>query len=393
MTRLHRFTTLLALAVLLVACDGNGRGSEATPTSTVLPSPTQAPTATAPAPTPTVAIPNTAPATEIELPDGFAAYAVADGFYRPTSFSLSPDGAVYVSQRHGSVFRLQDNDGDGIFEQRSSFAGGFGDITGIVLAPQGALYVSSTGRVTSVRDTDGDTVSDTAQDIIPNLPNGLHQNNGLVFGPDGKLYLTNGSTCDECEEADERSGTILRANPDGSDLHVYARGMRNPYDLVFDSGGRLWATDNGSDAPCATIDELNLIEETGDYGWPYGAGCDPYQSGTPPAANLGLHTASTGIDQYKGEHFPAGYSGNLFVTLWGSFVYEPQLPQGANLLRVAIAEGPEAPQATVLPFATGFQHPIDVVMDRDGTLLVLDYGEGSEDDTSGRLYRIVYTGG
>lgn len=55
--------------------------------------------------------------------------------------------------------------------------------------------------------------------------------------------------------------------------------------------------------------------------------------------------------------------------------------------------GPEAPQATVLPFASGFQHPIDVAMDRDGTLLVLDYGEGSADDRSGKLYRIVYTGG
>ena len=60
------------------------------------------------------------------------------------------------------------------------------------------------------------------------------------------------------------------------------------------------------------------------------------------------------------------------------------------MLRVAIGEGP---QATVLAFATGFQHPIDVAMDRDGTLLVLDYGEGSADDRSGQLYRIVYTGG
>ena len=390
MIRPHPYIALVALAVLLVACDGDGGGPEATATSTAKPSPTHAPTATAPAPTPTVAIPNTAAASEIELPDGFAAYAVADGFYRATSIALSPDGAIYVSERHGSVFRLQDNDGDGIFEQRSLFASGFGDITGIALAPEGLLYVSSTGRVTTVRDMDGDTVSDTAQDIIPNLPTGLHQNNGLVFGPDGKLYLTNGSTCDECEEADERSGTILQANPDGSDLRVYARGLRNPYDLVFDSSGRLWATDNGSDAPCGTIDELNLIEDSGDYGWPYGAGCDPYQSGTPPVANLGLHTASTGIDHYDGEHFPAEYRGNLFVTLWGSFVYEPELPQGANLLRIAIGEGP---QATVLPFASGFLHPIDVVMDRDGTLLVLDYGEGSADDRSGTLYRIVYTGG
>ncbi len=396
MGRSLRYAALLALALLLAACGGAPGGPDATPTSAPILSPTPEPAPTeTPAPTstpvpPPPSIPGLPPALQIELPDGFVAYAIAEGFYRPTSIALSPDGAIYLSERHGNVFRLEDRDGDGAFEERVRFTTASGEITGLLLAPEGSLYVSSTGRVTAVRDTDGDGVADASEGVISGLPNGLHQNNGLVFGPDGKLYLTNGSTCDDCNEDNERSATILQANPDGSDLRVYARGLRNAYDLVFDGQGRLWATDNGSDAPCSTIDELNLIVEGGGYGWPYGSACDPFRSGVPPSADLGLHTASTGIDFYDGGHFPAQYRGNLFLTLWGTFFASSD--NALVLLRVVIDETAAGPQATVLPFASGFEHPIDVVMDDDGTLLVLDYGSGREGTTSGKLYRIIYTG-
>jgi len=253
----------------------------------------------------------------------------------------------------------------------------------LLYSPGGSLYVSRTGWVTVLRDANGDTVPETPADIISGLPNGRHQNNGLVFGPDGKLYLTNGSTCDDCVEADPRSATILQANADGSGLRVYASGLRNPYDLVFDGQGRLWATDNGSDEPCATNDELNLIRPGAHYGWPYGAACNNFASGVPPAVDLGAHTASTGITAYAGGNFPADYAGDLFLTLWGSLAYAPQLPP--SLIHVSIGGSTSAPSATASTFGTGFQHPIDVVVDRDGTLLVLDYG-------SGTLYRVAHVG-
>ena len=375
MIRLHRYATLLVLTLLLTACGGGG-GPE--PTAT----PTEVPTST---PTSTVAIPDTPPAAEIELPEGFTAYVVAEGLAVPTSIARSPDGALYVSQLGDPVFRLEDGDGDGVFEEMVTYVSGFSDINGIAFPPQGDLYVSSRGRVSVVRDADGDTVSDAIEEIISGLPNGRHQNNGLAFGPDGKLYITNGSTCNECNEADESSATILQANPDGSDLRVYGRGLRNSYDLVFDPQGRLWVTDNGSDPPCNTIDELNLIEQGSDYGWPYQPACDSFQSGIPPVGDLGLNTASTGIDYYDGAQFPAQYRGNLFIALWGNLPFAPA-PAGHILVRAIIDETPDGPRATVEEFGTGFENPIDVLVDGDGTLLVLDFG-------SGKLYRIVFTGG
>jgi glucose/arabinose dehydrogenase len=376
----------LLLLALLAACDNGGGAGDATPTP-------GAPTATsAPAPTdtPEIRIPDTPPAAEITVPDGFAAYELARDFYRATSIALAPNGDVYVSERHGNLFRMIDTNGDGVFEDRQTAASGFDELTGILFATDGTLYASSRSRVTTLRDSDGDGTFDQAADVISGLPVGRHQNDGLVFGPDGLLYVTLGSTCDDCVERNPLSGAILQANPDGSGLRVYASGLRNPYDIVFDSQGRLWATDNGSDTPCETIDELNLIVDGGDYGWPYAAdGCDPLTDGIPPMASLGLHTASTGIDFYDGAHFPAAYGGNLFMTVWGSLVAVPQ-QYDRELLRGVITEGAAGPAVTIEHFASGFRHPIDVVVDRDGTLLVLDYGDESEG--GGRLYRIVYTG-
>ena len=371
---------------LTLACGGGSGGAPiGTPTTTVTNTPAAAATETPRPP----AIPSATPATELTLPPGFTAYTVATGFSSPTSIALAPDGGIYVSEEGGNVYRLVDADSDGVFDDRTTFASGFDELTGLVFAQDGTLYASSRGKVTTLRDSDGDGVADQQDDIITGLPVGRHQNDGLVFGPDGKLYVSLGSTCDDCNESDPLSATILQANHDGSGLRVYAKGLRNPYDLVWDGRGRLWATDNGSDAPCATIDELDLIVDGGDYGWPYGGkGCDAMTAGLPPAADLGLHTASTGITEYTGSQFPPEYRANLFLTLWGSYFATPE-PVSQVLMRVIIDDASGQPRATTQVFASGFQHPIDVIVDRDGTLLVLDYGS----DDSGKLYRIVYTGG
>jgi glucose/arabinose dehydrogenase len=386
-----RLLPLIALAcALFVACGGDD-GDSGEPTLT--PTAPGAPTATVPA-TPTVgplATPNVPQATDLSLPAGFTAYNIADDLSAPTSLALGAGGELYVSQLNAPVVRLTDADGDGSFESKTEYVDGVRNVDGIALGPDGALYISwrtdrggQTGMVTAARDADGDTVAESKTDVITGLPNGNHQNNGLAFDAAGKLYVTNGSTCNDCVEADERSAAILQANADGSELRVYASGLRNSYDLTFDDQGRLWATDNGSDPPCNTTDELNMIVDGGDYGWPYSPACDNLSAQITPVANLGLNTCATGVTFYDGDQFPDEYKGNFFVTLCGSNPFiDP--PQGKLLVRVVIDESSGEPTGEMHEFASGFGRPVDVVMDRDGTLLLLDLDRG-------RLIRIVYTG-
>ena len=84
-------------------------------------------------------LPDAAAAAQIDLPVGFTAYAIADGFSRTTSIALAADGTIYVSERHGTVFRLRDGDGDGVFEENVLFASGFEEITGLAVAPGGLV--------------------------------------------------------------------------------------------------------------------------------------------------------------------------------------------------------------------------------------------------------------
>lgn len=378
---------LAASLAFVIACNGDD-GGEATPAPTSTAG--LAATATSepePAASPTPGVPDTIASDEIELVDGFTAYEIASEFFRPTSIAIAPDGTLYVSERHDGVYQLRDNNGDGVFEDKVRFlpssnsAGEYDEITGLVVAGDGRVYVGDRGRVTVADDLDGDGVADSITPIITGLPVGRHQNDGLVFGPDGMLYIAHGSTCDDCVEGNPLSASILRANPDGSGVELYASGIRNSYDIAFDGQGRLWATDNGSDgmeAPfCASVDELNLIEQGADYGWPYAPECDPYNDGVAPVASLGLHTGSTGIDVYDGSQFPVEYNGDLFLTLWGSFAFEAEF--AAELY--TFTPGDDAIQ----PFSSGLQRPIDVLTDHDGSLLVLDYGLGT-------LFRIVYSG-
>jgi glucose/arabinose dehydrogenase len=139
------------------------------------------------------------------------------------------------------------------------------------------LYISYTnargsnrGRVDRAHDLDGDHVADVITPTISGLPSGnpWHQNNGLAFGPDDKLYLTLGSTCNACIQTDPRSATILRYSPDGSRQEVFARRLRKCYDLAFIPNGDLFATDNGVDH-LNPADELNYILQRRHYGWPW----------------------------------------------------------------------------------------------------------------------------
>ncbi|MEE9249025.1 MAG: PQQ-dependent sugar dehydrogenase, partial [Dehalococcoidia bacterium] len=268
----------LTLLAAFVAGACGGQPQDPTPTATTSAQSTSvpaSPTSVPPSPTPTqgTEAPEApglmAAGAGLALPPGFGANVFFVGLTSPTSMTFSPDGTLFVSQEDGAIVAIIDFDGDGRADGASGYARGFTAPLGLVFH-EGALYVSSRGSVTIIRDDDGDGQGDVIERIISGLPNGPHQNNGLAFGPDGMLYLTLGSTCNACIEEDPRSATIMRFNPDGSGGEVFARGLRNVYDIAFHPlDGTLFGADNGRDEEALGVpEELNLLVEGADYGWP-----------------------------------------------------------------------------------------------------------------------------
>src|SRR6266513_420993 len=85
--------------------------------------------------------------------------------------------------------------------------------------------------------------------LVQNVPGGgRHITRTLVFGPDNRMYLSAGSTCDGCDDSDPRLAAVTRYNLDGSGEHVFATGLRNSVGMAFHpTTGELWANNNDRD--------------------------------------------------------------------------------------------------------------------------------------------------
>lgn len=311
------------------------------------------------------------------VPVGFNVEVYFSGLDNPTSLAWGPNGKLYVSQQGGEIVELVVGTAS-VAAYSRLIAKVPPTLLGLVFV--GAdIFVSSTGSVAKLTIRNGSPIS--KEIILGDLPHGRHQNDEIIYGKDGFLYMGIGSTGDRTDGEDPRSATVVRFRPDGDAFEIFAKGLRNPYGLAFDEDGNLFSTDNGPDTPEGS-DELNFLVQGGDYGFPNFFGIPPAGSGTiGPVTNLQTHSSSDGLVFYFGAQFPAEYVGNAFIAQWGANSGDPNI--GKRIVRVPLTRTDHDFLGQEIVFATGFEHPIDVVEDREGGLLVADYG-------SGKIYRISY---
>ncbi len=193
---------------------------------------------------------------QLNLPAGFA-IAVFAKVPGARSLLVADDGAkIYVATRGSEVFAMLDPERDGIANGVVKVADGLNVPNGMALAPDGALLSSSrTGSSSSTARARSTVV--VPPGVLPDMRH--HGWRYAGFGPDGKLYVAVGAPCNICEVTGFE-GTIIRLRPDGQELEIFARGMRNSVGFDWQPiTGELFFTDNGGDHLGDDIppDELN----------------------------------------------------------------------------------------------------------------------------------------
>ncbi|MCH8025260.1 MAG: PQQ-dependent sugar dehydrogenase [Chloroflexi bacterium] len=365
-------------------------------------------------------------------------------FSLPTALTMGPDGRLYVAELNGRILALTLDPATKAITavETVATAADLQEVFGIAFDPTDTsspppVYVVNTvsgfggpapagsypGKITKIHGPGYATKTD----IITGLPvsNSVHQANGIAFAADGTLYIAHGSTTNAGVVASTGtqfirpevplSGAILIASPsaggfDGAitydppgtysssvdqvsgDVSVFASGLRNPYDLVLHSNGRIYATDNapnaesgGASTSCTTEDpdpwapdtrgpdELNLIEAGGYYGHPnrnrgrfdarqcvYHNGLDG--SGVDWTGPIDLLPVSTnGLVEYTSAAFGGELAGDLFYVsfndgLLGRVVLSPD---GTSVVSNAT-------------FASSFITPLDIAVGTDGTLYIAE---------------------
>jgi glucose/arabinose dehydrogenase len=336
---------------------------------------------------------------DIRLPPGFsiALYAEVPG---ARSMALGEDGTLYVGTQKGEVYAVPLGGTAEGTHRVFRIATGLHRPNGVAVR-DGALYVAEVSRILRY-DEIASRLSDPPAPVVvrDGFPTDEHHGwKFIAFGPDGMLYVPVGAPCNVCQRDDPRYASILRMQPDGTGLEIFASGVRNTVGFDWNPDTKeLWFTDNGRDNMGDDIppDELNRAPRKGlHFGFPYVHGKsipDPEygdrkgdRSFTPPERELPAHVASLGMRFYEGKMFPSAYRGQIFIAEHGS--WNRTTPIGYRVTMVRLTGNRAVGYET---FAEGWLHggnawgrPVDVQGMPDGSLLV-------SDDKAGLVYRIVY---
>ena len=351
-----------------------------------------------------------------QAPAGFKVELYASDLKGPRVIMKAPNGDLFVAQTNaGNIQVFRGVTSDGKAQQVSEFASGLRLPFGIAFYPPGPnpqyVYVGDTDAVVRLPYKNGDLKATGDKEVVvPNLPAGPnHFARGVAFSPDGKrMFISVGShtnvTDIDTDQSEFHRADILVANPDGSDLKVYASGIRNGSGLaVHPKTGEVWTSVNERDELGDNLppDYITHVQEGGFYGWPWyyiGGHQDPRFPGKHPELKdksivpdvlVGAHFASLQLTFYDGNQFPKEYQGQIFAAEHGS--WNRAVRAGYNVVFVPLDKKGRA-TGEFMDFLTGFVlpdgncwgRPVGVATAQDGALMVTD-------DASNSIWRVTYS--
>lgn len=258
---------------------------------------------------------------------------IASGLDTPWAIAFLPTGNMLVTERPGRVRLIRNNE---LIPQPVATLSqvreiGEGGLLGITIHPNfeknNFVYLyytySSAGDNTInrvVRMTYKDGILTNEETIVDAIPGAANHNGGrIAFGPDNYLYITTGDAQEPSLAQDKNSlaGKILRVTDRGEaaltnpfNNRTYSYGHRNSQGITWDSKGNMWATEHGRSGVQSGLDEVNLIEKGGNYGWPQIQGDETKQGMETAQANSGGTTwAPAGITFLNNTLYFSGLRG------------------------------------------------------------------------------------
>jgi len=337
----------------------------------------------------------------ISLPPGFEIELYATDVVNARAMALGDNGTLFVGSRSaGKIYALVDENEDMYAEKMYVISERLQAPSGVTFR-DGSLYASAVDRILRFDDIENSLNNPPSPVVVTdNLPNERHHGWKFIdFGPDDMLYVPVGAPCNVCIRPDPFS-SILRITPNGSNMEVFARGVRNSVGFAWHPVTKtLWFTDNGRDNLGDNIPpgELNHAYKSGlHFGFPHCHGSDipdprfgkeaDCANFEPPAQTLGPHVAPLGMTFYDGEMFPNDYLNQVFIAEHGSWNRSKKI--GYRITLVRLNDYQEAVKYET--FADGWLQgekawgrPADVMVMKDGSLLI-------SDDTADSIYRITY---
>ncbi|MBE8726346.1 glucose dehydrogenase [Flavobacterium sp. KB82] len=215
---------------------------------------------------------NSALASGLKTAKDWRVTPAATGLGKPRMLYIGKKGQLYVTRRDaGDVLMLTDTNKDGKFDDMTRVA----DFPGVhgITSKDNYMYLCNNNKVLRYALNEDGTLGKAADTLIKDLPSGgQHANRTMDFGPDGKLYISVGSVCNDCKESDKETATMLQVDPITWKRTLYASGLRNTIGFDWQPQTKeMWGVDNGGDAKGDEWppEELNHIVLGGNYGFPF----------------------------------------------------------------------------------------------------------------------------
>ena len=319
------------------------------------------------------------------------------------------------------IRRLTDSNNDGVFEA-NVYAEGFnnpldGTAAGIFNF-NGTTYFACIPHIWALKDKDGDGVADERKSLQDGFGIRVslsgHDLNGFAFGPDGRIYATMGDRGLNIKTKEGKhwvlpgEGSVIRFDPDGSNMEVIHTGLRNPKEIAFDQFGNGISVDNNSDQ--GDQSRVVYIVDQANSGWDMGhqvlstfhtsadltehpinrwmaekmwepENDDQPAYILPPIANYTAGPSGLTYDPGVGAH--PDFAGKFLIT-----DYRGGTAKSAIFSFGMEHNGPSMKFVNPGSFNTGVT-PTDVEYGYDGSVYVTDFQSGWNSKAQGRVYKIT----